>query len=174
MRKWQYFTAFAPPLTEALILDVFSFYVCSSLHQKQRKPQEIAACISRKYNYLTGSPIHTAQKTPLWALASLMKVVISSQGVFSFCRSASKSLKKTGSSDQRENVTFGSLNPQSLTVNAVHEVRYNSKPEAWWCSGVAPLAWPSRVVAGAVSDHTEMKWSWESPHISLLLASGDV
>lgn len=90
------FSAFATPLTEALILDVFIFYVCSSLHQKQRKPQEIVACISRKCTYLTSSPVHTAQKTPVQALASLMKVEIRSQGGFSFCRSASKSPKKTG------------------------------------------------------------------------------
>lgn len=57
----------------------FSFYLCSSLHQKQRKPQEIAACISRKYNYLTGSPICTTQKTLVQALALLMRVVISSR-----------------------------------------------------------------------------------------------
>lgn len=81
MRKRQNFTASVPPLTEAPILDVFSFYVCSSLHQKQRKPQETAACISRKCSYLTGSPVGTAQKTPVQALAWLMKVVIGAGSV---------------------------------------------------------------------------------------------
>lgn len=41
----------------------------------------MAACISRKYNHLTGSPIRTAQKTPVQALALLMRVVISSRSV---------------------------------------------------------------------------------------------
>lgn len=93
MRKWQYVITFAPPLTEALTLDVFSFYVSSSLHQEQRKPQEIAAYISRKRNYFTSSPIHRAQKTPVWALASLMTVVMMSRGGFSSCPSASNNLK---------------------------------------------------------------------------------
>lgn len=62
-RKLQCFSTFTETVTEALTLDVFSLYMCSSLHQKQRKPQEIAACISRKLNYITSCPICTAQNT---------------------------------------------------------------------------------------------------------------
>lgn len=55
MTPFFFFSAFAPQLTTALVLDVFSFHMCSSLHQKQRKLQEIAACISRKRSYFFGS-----------------------------------------------------------------------------------------------------------------------
>lgn len=63
MRKLQCFSAFTEPAAEARSLDVFSLHMCSSLHQKQRKPQEIAACISRKLNYITSCPSGTAQNT---------------------------------------------------------------------------------------------------------------
>lgn len=65
MRKLQCFSAFTEPAAEARSLDVFSLHMCSSLHQKQRKPQEIAACISRKLNYITGCPSGAAQNTPV-------------------------------------------------------------------------------------------------------------
>lgn len=64
MRKLQCFSAFTEPAAEARSLDVFSLHMCSSLHQKQRKPQEIAACISRKLNYITSCPSGAAQNTP--------------------------------------------------------------------------------------------------------------
>lgn len=65
VRKLQCFSAFTEPVTEALLLDVFSLHMCSSLHQKQRKPQEIAACISRKLNYIT-SCAQSAQPRIPW------------------------------------------------------------------------------------------------------------
>lgn len=81
MSRWQSFSAFTAPPTEAVILDVLSFYMCSSLHQKRRKPQEVAACISRKRNYIISSPLGTAQKGPMRASTSLMRALIRGRSV---------------------------------------------------------------------------------------------
>lgn len=65
---WGNYSVFQPlqnRRAEARSLDVFSLHMCSSLHQKQRKPQEMAACISRKLNYITSCPSSAAQNTPV-------------------------------------------------------------------------------------------------------------
>lgn len=133
------------------------FYVCSSLHQKQRKPQEVAACISRKCNYLTCSPVCTAQKTPVWVLAALMKAVIRCWGVVLFCCSARKSPRRTGSSDWRDKAKSASLNTHSRYIWGL----YHPDQRGWggahsFCSGACFLPGPR--VWLALSLMTQ-KWS---------------